>query len=161
MKTLLLIALLISGSTFAQTTIIAAKSHGASHKVDKNEVDNFGIPTVRRTVVEVEYLGNDCLIEISEVTQFTIEYEQDTICNHPFLLSGQIDVKRIKEMYGSEVKFSGFGSLEKKQKKENKRIEKVERKNKKSSILIIFFVGGTLLLTYLFVPKMNLGLKQG
>lgn len=155
MKTLLFFVLFSSGSVLAQTNVISAKSHGSLFKTDKNDADNFGVPSVRRMVVEVEYLGGDCLIEISEVTQFTIEYEQDTICNHPFLQSGQIDVKRIKEMYGSDIKFSGFAALEKKQKKENKRIDKEERKNQKSNGLLIILMGGMLFLIYLFVPKMS------
>lgn len=155
MKTFILFAALFSGTAFAQTNVIAAKSHASTHTINLNDQDNFGLPIERRVVETVKYLNGTCIVEIYTSNWSEEEKEYDTICDHPFLTPGQTDIKRIKAMYPNKTEFVGFESLEKNQKKELKRIKKENRKKKKSSSLIIFLIGGTLFLTYLFIPKMN------
>lgn len=155
MKTLLFLTLLISGSAIAQTNVIATKSHGSTNVIDKNNSDNFGLPSERRIVKSVEYLEGDCLVETVELTMFETRTEIDTICDHPFLQNGKVDIKRMKEMYSNDVEFIGFDSFEADKKKERKRLRKVKKEEEKSSGLILFLIGGTLFLAYLFVPKMS------
>lgn len=155
MKKLLFSTLLFSGFSFAQTNIIAAKSHASKQVIDKNNTDNFGLPNETRIVKRVEYLKDDCLIETAEVTMFERNIEVDTICDHPFLKEGSIDVDRIKAMYPEGTKFAGFDRIQKDQNKSKKQLRK-EKHSKKSSGIFLLMISAGLFLVYLFVPKFTL-----
>ena len=158
MKPFLFLALFISGTAFAQTNIIAAKSHASAQMIDNQDLDNFGNPMEQRTIESVKYLNDDCILET--YTSFWTEQgkEYDTICDHPFLLPGQTDINRIKAMYPDGTKFSGFDTFEIEGKKSKRmlRKEKKENRTKESSAILLFIIGGGLFLIYLFIPKMNL-----
>ena len=166
MKTLLLFTLLISGTVLAQTNVIAVKSHSSDISISNNEPDNFGGSMEVFEVYKVEYLGNECLVEMSKGGLNGWEAKSDTICNHPFLKQGKTDVKRIKKMYDEKVEFVGFDELEMDQgsinPEESNEVETVTRTKKKrnrkekSSVLIFFLIGGGLFFTYLFAPKLNM-----
>lgn len=157
MKTLLLFILFAAGNSFAQTNVIAMKSHSSSMVKDQHETDNFGDPMPLRTIQTVKYLNDDCLVEIYKSLWSVQEQEFDTICGHPFLSSGQTDIERIKEMYPEKTEFIGFDQLEKDAKAEKKGLRKEKRKKNKSSIFFYFLIsGGTLFFLYLFVPSKRL-----
>ncbi|MDG1332166.1 MAG: hypothetical protein P8P74_07540 [Crocinitomicaceae bacterium] len=99
MKSLLFLFAFISGISFAQTNIIAAKSHSGDPSQSLQEKDNFDLPNETRIVKSVKYLKDDCIVEKCEVTMWETQIVHDTICDHPFLQKGQIDVNRIKSMY--------------------------------------------------------------
>lgn len=155
MKIFLFLSLFISGTAFSQTNVIAAKSHASAQVVDNNDLDNFGDPMEQRTIETVKYLNNDCIVEI--YTSYWNEQgkEYDTICDHPFLQPGQTDIERIKSMYPSKTEFIGFQAVKRLSKKAQRKLKREDKKREKSSGLIIFLIGGTLLFVYLFIPKMN------
>ncbi len=155
MKTLIFSTLLFSGFSFSQTNIIAAKSHASNQAFDKNDTDNFGLPNETRIVQRVEYLKDDCLIETAEVTMFETKIQVDTICDHPFLKNGSLDVDRIKAMYPEGTKFAGFDRIEKEQNKSKKQLRK-EKDSKKLEAFWLLMIGGGVFLTYLFIPKFKL-----
>lgn len=156
MKTLLFLAVFISGFAVAQTNVIAAKNHSSSQSISKFDTDNFGLPSEKRVVKRVEYLRGDCLVETIEYTMYETRTEIDTICDHPFLKKGNVDLNRIKEMYSSDVEFIGFEKLNSDENKNKRRLKKKKNKKEKSSGLIILLIGGTFFLAYLFVPKLSL-----
>ncbi len=154
MKTLLILLGFISTFSFAQTNVIAAKSHASSTLIDNNDPDNFGEYIPPRKVQSVKYLSNDCIIETYKSFFGPDKYEYDTICSHPFLSPGQTDIKRLKEMYPDKTEFIGFDELEKNEKKSKRELKKENRKQQKSSIsLFILLLGGGLLFGYLFLPS--------
>lgn len=171
MKTFLFLAVFISGTTLAQTNVIAAKSHASSKVIDKNDTDNFGEPGPMRFIQTVTYLKDDCIVEKYRVEWDNHDTEYDTVCDHPFLQENAIDIDRIKAMYPPKTKFIDFNKVGKKdqnikqdterigQEGENiqksKRELRKERRSKKSGGLLIFFIGGGLFFIYLFVPKMR------
>ena len=154
MKALLLLTVLISGISFAQTNIIAAKSHASSELYNTRDTDNFGLPDETRVVKSVKYLKEDCLIEIVEVTLFDTRIVNDTICDHEYLKKNRIDIDGIKALYPEGTEFIGFDKLISNPKAEKKRLRKEKRRNKKSSLALILFIGGeTLFFAYSFIPK--------
>lgn len=154
MKTLLFITIFISGTAFAQTNIISAKSHSSSLTSEFNEPDNFGEYIMPRVIKSVTYLKEDCILETYSSYWNENDLEYDTICDHPFLQPNSFDMERIKRMYPEETKFKGFEEIEKANKKTSKKIKKEKKEN--YSGLIFFLIGGGLFMIYLFVPKMNL-----
>jgi hypothetical protein len=158
MKTLLFLFVFISGAALSQTNIIAAKSHSSSKIIDKNDLDNFGNPesfVCRRVVKKVIYLQDGCIVESYQMIDPTLENPMDTICNHPFLQTGQVDIKLLKAMYPDNTEFIGFEKIKTLKKKDLGKLKK-EKKQEKSSGLIIFLIGGTLFLIYLFIPKLKI-----
>lgn len=156
MKTILLIGILISGISYAQTNIIAAKSHANFDLTAISDSDNFGEPMPYRTIVEVKYLKDDCIVEKYDVEWGAQLIEYDTLCQHPFLQSSSFDLERLKNMYPEQTKFKGFDKVEKahakRLKKRNKSIQKSEQN---SSGLIFFLIGIGGFLALLFVPKLS------
>ena len=154
MKTLLLIAVFISGTAMAQTNVIAAKSHSSNTSIDLGDPDNFGEYIMPRQIQSVAYFKEDCIIETYASYWNENDLEYDTICNHPFLQPSSFDLARMKAMYPEETKFEGFDKIEKANKKATKKL-KNEKKQGNSNGLIIFLIGGLLCLIYLFVPKLK------
>ena len=156
MKALLILLSFVSYLSFGQTNVIAAKSHAAKPLTDNHDIDNFGEYIPPRKIQSVKYLQNDCIVETYH-SFFSLEgdeKEYDTICNHPFLGPGQMDIERLKAMYPSETEFVGFDELEQNQKKNKRELKKENRKQRKSSIsLFILLLGGGLLFGYLFLPN--------
>ncbi|NVK65550.1 MAG: hypothetical protein HWE22_13240 [Flavobacteriales bacterium] len=156
MKTLLILLGFISTFSFAQTNVIAAKSHASSEVIDPNDRDNFGNPDVSlpiRFLHSVQYLESDCIVEKSEVVGRE-GFVYDTICEHPFLTPGQIDVKRLKAMYPDNTEFIGFEALNKDEGNLFRRMRE-NRRSSKSSALWLLIIGGGLFLTYLFIPRLK------
>lgn len=158
MKTLLFLLTMISGATFAQTNVIAAKSHASTKAIDKNDTDNFGEPGPMRFIKEVTYYKNDCIIEKYDVKWDNHDTEYDTVCDHPFLQEGAIDIDRIKAMYPEGTVFNRFDKVGEntKQTKQELREMRKKKRSEKSNILLFFIIGGVMFLMYLFVPKLNL-----
>lgn len=152
MKTLLIFALFASSAIHAQTNVIAAKSHASNQLMDPNDADNFGEPVPVRQIEKVEYLKDDCIVEKYRVEWSNQDTEYDTICDHPFLQKGKIDVDRIKAMYPEGTKFSDFEKLNNDQGNTTVKSKKNKR-SKKSNAFWILVVGGGLFLGYLFLPK--------
>ncbi len=152
MKTLLIFAILASTSIYAQTNIIAAKSHASNQLMGPNDADNFGDPVPMRYIEKVEYLKDDCIVETYRLHFSEQDTEYDTICDHPFLQKGKIDVERIKAMYPEGTKFSGFEKLNEVEGNSTIKTKK-DKKSKKSISLWILMAGGGLFLGYLFLPK--------
>lgn len=156
MKTLLLFLAFTSTFSFAQTNVIAAKSHASPDIVDENDQDNFGNPVEMRTLESVKYINEACILETYNSIWSENQQEYDTICNHPFLTPGQTDIDRLKAMYPSNTKFIGFEELEKNQKTEKREVKKDKRRQKKSSLnVLLFLLGGGLLMSYLFLPNLR------
>lgn len=156
MKALLFFTVFISGISFAQTNVIAAKSHSNFDFSFTNEPDNFGEYILPREIKEVAYVKDDCIVEkyTSQWNENDVEY--DTICNHPFLQQGSFDIDRIKAMYPEETKFKNFDKAEKAYNKSLKKQHKAQQQNQQNSTGLIFFlliIGGFLL--YLFIPRSN------
>lgn len=139
---------------FSQTNIIAARSHASSEVIDKNDHDNFGGPEILPTysIVSVEYLRADCIVEMFYLDIYGEEAQFDTICEHPFLQPGQIDIERIKAMYAQNTRFIGFEKLNSDEGKLTPKTRK-ESRSKKSGALLLLVIGGGAFLMYLFVPK--------
>ena len=154
MKTLLFLAVFISGPAFAQTNVIAAKSHATKSSINLFETDNFGEYIMPRQIQTVTYLKEDCIVETYASYWNSNDLEYDTICDHPFLQPNSLDLERMKAMYPVETKFEGFNEIEKANKKAKKRLKK-EKNPEKSNGLIIFLFGGSLFSIYLFIPKMR------
>jgi hypothetical protein len=159
MKTLLIFAILASTSIYAQTNIIAAKSHASNQVIDPNDADNFGNPMPTRSIERVEYLKDDCIVETYRLHFSEQDTEYDTICQHPFLQTGKIDVERIKAMYPEGTKFSGFEKLNEDQGNTTIKSKKNKR-SKKSNALLLALVGGGLFMLYLFIPNKSLHVSQ-
>jgi len=157
MKTFLFLSLFISGSAFSQTNVIAAKSHASAQVVDNNDLDNFGEPGPMRFIAEVKYLKDDCIVEKYNVEWSDHDTEYDTICDHPFLQAGTIDIDRIKAMYPEETIFKRFDKIDLNTKKSRKELreERKEKRSKGSSGILLIIIGSGLFLIYLFTPKMN------
>ncbi len=165
MKTLLFLVVFISGTALSQTNIIAAKSHSSAKIIDKNDLDNFGNPeylVCRRVVKKVIYIKDGCIVESYQTIDLTLENQEnamDTICNHPFLQTGQVDIKRLKAMYPIETKFIDFDKIgqdtDEQDGEKSKRQLRREKRSKKSSGILFFLIGSGLFLIYLFVPKMK------
>lgn len=156
MKTLLFLFVIISGTAFAQTNVIAAKSHSSDKVIDKNDHDNFGGPNIClpvRNVQSVEYLKLDCIVETS--TMITVEgLIYDTICDHPFLQEGSIHVDRIKAMYPENTKFINFEVLNNDEGRLKHKVRS-EKHSSKSSAFWLIIIGGGLFFAYLFIPKFS------
>lgn len=156
MKTLLLFLAFTSTFSFAQTNVIAAKSHASPDFINQNDPDNFGEYIPPRKIESVRYINNDCIVETYAPFWVEGEKELDTICEHPFLTPGQMDIKRLKAMYPEETEFIGFDELENDQKLKERELKKDERKQKKSSLgILLFFLGGGLIMSYLFLPNLR------
>lgn len=155
MKALLFFAIFTTTSLYGQTNIIAAKSHASSQVIDHHDTDNFGDPGPMRFIEKVEYLKADCIVEKYRVEWSNHDTEYDTICDHPFLKEGQIDVDRIKAMYPDGTKFIGFEKLNQDQGNATIKVKK-DKHSKKSSAFWILIISGGFFLLYLFIPKMSL-----
>ncbi|MFK7784441.1 MAG: hypothetical protein AB8B56_04950 [Crocinitomicaceae bacterium] len=154
MKSVLLIGIFISGISYAQTNIIAAKSHANFDLSEMTDPDNFGDPLPYRTISEVKYLKDDCIVEkyVVEWGDQLIEY--DTVCQHPFLQSSSFDLERLKAMYPEETKFKGFDKIQKSNEKRQKKLKKERQQNEQNSSGLIFFligIGG--FFAFLFIPQ--------
>lgn len=158
MKALLFLTLFITGTAFAQTNVIAAKSHASSTAIDKNDTDNFGEIAPVRYILEVIYWKGDCIVEKYEVRWDNHGTEYDTICQHPFLQNGTVDLERIKAMYPEGTVFKDFDKVGDKSTKTKKELrkEKKGKRSEQSNALLFFLVGGGLFLTFLFTPKNSL-----
>jgi len=157
MKSALICTLFLSTTfVYSQTSIIAAKSHSSQATIDSSDPDNFGGPIFCPVlqIESVKYLQPDCIIEKSRTLSIEGEYKYDTICNHPFLQPSSFDLQRIKAMYPDGTKFEDFNEIKKANKKAAKKA-KSDSKDNDSSGLIIFLIGGTLFMIYLFIPKMT------
>ena len=150
MKAALLIGIFISGISYAQTNVIAAKSHANFDLSEMADPDNFGEPLPYRTIVEVKYLKDDCIVEKYDVEWGAKLIEYDTLCQHPFLQSSSFDLTRLKSMYPEETKFKGFDKL---QKSHEKQLKKLKKTQQNSSGLIIFLMGVGAFLLFLFTPQ--------
>jgi len=154
MKTLLFFTLLIASSSFAQTNIIAAKSHASSSVVDQNDQDNFGNPEVvlpLQYLHSVEYIEPDCIVEKSKIITEE-EFIYDTICDHPFLRQGSVDIERLKAMYKEGTEFINFEALNKDEGNFIRRMREKRHSSKSSALWILIIAGGSFL-AYLFIPR--------
>lgn len=155
MKTLLIFAILTTSSIYAQTNIIAAKSHASSDVIDPLDTDNFGDPAPMRFIQQVEYLSGACIIETYNVQWGNSETEIDTVCDHPFLQENATDVERIKAMYPEGTNFVGFEKLNTDQGNGTLKVRK-DKRSKKSNAWWILLAGGGLFMGYLFIPKQRI-----
>jgi len=154
MKALLFFALFISVAGFAQTNIIAAKSHGNFDLSEMSDPDNFGDPLPYRTITEVKHLKDDCIVEKYDVEWGAQLIEYDTVCQHPFLQNSSFDLERLKAMYPEETQFKGFDKIEKSHEQQQKKFKKARQQNEQNSSGLIFFlmgIGG--FFVFLFFPQ--------
>lgn len=135
MKTITLIFSLTLGLfSFAQTNVIANKSHSGDLAELNLEKDNFGIPGP--TIDSLLYLSDSCLIIVSTEWGGGYTYH-DTTCNSYY--SQYInDPKELKQMFGSNVKLIGF--------KKNHKIKQIDQSTRQNGINWFF---GTIILSFL------------
>jgi hypothetical protein len=154
MKSLLFIGIFISAMSYAQTNVIAAKSHANMDLVEMNDPDNFGEYILPKKVESVTFVYPDCIVEKYTTGWYQEILEHDTICQHPFLQESSFHIDRIKAMYPEETIFKNFDKAEKENKKALKKQQKIQKKKEKnSSVLIIFLLGTGGFLVFLFTPN--------
>ena len=153
MKTLLPIFVLLAGTAFSQTTLIAHKSHsGTASTFAFADPGNFGLPPTR--LVKVTKV-NDTVVVLAH-DNFARQWT-DTIYNHPVFSDPNIPVDSMKKMYYDGVEFKGF---EKKvvepmpedtlpvkpkaqpDKKEPQKTTTSHPKKRKNNLLLLWIIGG-------------------
>lgn len=152
MKTLLLTAAVFCFQLcFAQTEVIAMRSHAGSPDKLHLEADNFGgpeiTPTTFRLVDSIIYYEGDCIIQVysEQVINFSTsdtickprEFNQrkDTICNMGFFHSPQMSSDFLQRLYGESVKIIGFEQFD-----HPVEIEKEREENKEFLLPILFLL---------------------
>jgi hypothetical protein len=105
MKTILLsYVCLLTSLTYAQTAIIAHKSHsGTASDFSSEAFGNFGIPS--RKMVQVVYLNDSTTLNV--YTRFDIEFEVDTI-HSPISYNLNIDSIKKVSPYLQEIEYVNF-----------------------------------------------------
>lgn len=140
-KFILGLLLILYGSIYAQTDIIALKSHhGNAHAIER-EQDNFGLPSP--TLDSIIYVGNNKIVYAR--THFGGEVTFDTVTRPPLFMEHDFDLSEIRQSYGENVKFLGF-----EKRKHEKRLLRKKSNNKKGMIWPILIVS---LATILFIPN--------
>ena len=140
--------------SYAQTNIIAAKSHANTDLTEIKDLDNFGELILPNKMESVTFVSPDCIVE-----RYTTGWNQeileiDTICQHPFLQESSFHIDRIKAMYPEGTVFKDFDKAEKAHKKAQKKKRKTRKKKEsKSSGAILFFIGLGGFMLFLFAPK--------
>lgn len=140
-KVILGLLLILSGSTYAQTDVIALKSHHGNAQSLSQEQDNFGIP--EPTLDSIIYIGNNKVVHA--YTHFGGHVEFDTSARHHLFMEHDFDLSEIRQSYGENVKFIGF-----EKRKHEKRLLRKRTNNKKGMIWPILIVS---LATILFIPN--------
>lgn len=138
MRTLLILALLTSLHTSAQTNIISLKSHQGNMEDLHLETDNFGLPSP--ILDSIIYIGGTCIVEVTSQLSASLYY--DTVCDHRLFLEHDFDLKEIKKHYPSRVKFIGFENYPKMKDKNTKASKHKTKQNYLSGILVMLLLAG-------------------
>ncbi|GAB5424442.1 MAG: hypothetical protein Crog4KO_15890 [Crocinitomicaceae bacterium] len=152
MKTLLVAAFFIAANTlFAQTSVIAVKSHHGNDAEISQSVDKFGelapVPVIDRLVK----INDKCVVQIGEDNGWGMPF-RDTVCDHWYYRDVNFDADKIREYHGGKIKMVGFdddsGSV---QTKKSPFFNK--RSSKQSSKWLALFLVLAGLGAYLISPK--------
>jgi hypothetical protein len=110
----MIFSVILSAGLYAQTDVIANRSHAGDLTDILSENDNFGLPDNMPIMVvdTVIYDGNNCLIEIRSYDKsnpYGADIRQiDTICNNQYFIERGFNLREIKKIYPSSTVFIGF-----------------------------------------------------
>lgn len=158
MKTLFLTTIaLFFQFCFAQTDVIAMRSHSGSPDKLHLEADNFGNPPVEfemfQMVDTIIYLKDDCVIQVyqeqilkvsasdKKCEPATFRHRRDTICNVSYFHVSHINKDLIQQFYGESVTLIGFDKFDHSMEVEQKKDEKEENKEYLLPILFLLLLG--------------------
>jgi hypothetical protein len=122
----LIFALMSSFSGFAQTKLIAYKSHAGDLDFfipEAQPEDDFGLPPQR--IIKIEKLNDSTIVE---TTDFHLgQVITDTVINHPYFANPETTIEEIKaRYYRSDIIFEGFES----KKVDKRKAKRLKKKNK-------------------------------